>query len=94
MSELQKPVGLVAGGQVIVGTVVTATSFGLFVEIVPGRLDGLLRFDQTPYAEIAKLYRVGQRIEVIVRAVDTAKEVVRLEMLPDPTRYEGFWLKK
>lgn len=80
----------------IVGTIVNVASFGLFVELVPrgasfGALDGLLLFDRTPYQEIARLYRVGQELEVVVRDVDANKEIVRLEMLPDPTHYAGFW---
>jgi ribosomal protein S1 len=94
MAEIRKPVHLVAEGQVIVGTVVNASPFNLFVELVPGRLDGVLPFDRTPYQEIARLYRVGDKVEVVVRDVDPQKEVVRLEMLPDPTQYDGFWSKQ
>jgi ribosomal protein S1 len=94
MTEFRKPVNLVTEGQVIVGTVVNVAPFGLFVELVPGRLDGLLWFDRTPYHEIARLLRVGQNVEVIVSDVDLLKEVVRLELLPDPTRHTGFWPKR
>jgi ribosomal protein S1 len=93
VTEIRNPIDLVAEGQVIVGTVVNVAPFGLFVELVPGRLDGVLLFDRTPYPEIARLCRAGDKLEVSVRVVDPQKERVRLEMLPDPTRYEGFWPK-
>jgi ribosomal protein S1 len=91
MTSLRKPVDLVTEGQVIVGTVCDVAPFGLFVEIVPGRLDGLLRFGSALYPEIARLFKSGERIEVVVRTIDLQREAVYLDLLPDPTRYDGFW---
>jgi hypothetical protein len=79
---------------VIGGTVLNVAPFGLFVELVPGRLEGILRSVQTPYAEIARIFRVVQRVEVIVKDVNPQKEVVRVELLPDPTRHDGFWQRQ
>jgi ribosomal protein S1 len=87
----RKPVHLVAEGQVISGRVVNVAPFGLFIEIVPGVLDGLLRYEKTTYPDIARLYGGSDILDVIVKDVDVQRETVRLELLPDPSRYDKFW---
>jgi hypothetical protein len=79
----------VAEGQVVSGVVVNVAPFGLFVTVAP-RLDGLLLFDRTPLPEIARRFRVGDALEVLVRAVDAERVTVYLELIADPTRYEGY----
>jgi hypothetical protein len=46
------------------------------VQIAP-RLDGLLVFDRTPYPEIARLCRVGDALEVVVRLVDVDRDELK-----------------
>jgi ribosomal protein S1 len=85
----------ISEGDRIQGTVVHVTAFGLFVEIrAPALMDALLSFDRTPCPEIARLFRVGDKVEVVVTEVNVDKETVRVELLPDPTIYEGFWAVK
>jgi ribosomal protein S1 len=84
------PIMQVVEGQVLSGTVVGVAPFGLYILVAP-RLDGLLSFDRTPYPEIAKLFRVGDTLEVRVRIANVERDDLRLELLPDPTRYQGYW---
>jgi ribosomal protein S1 len=85
------PVWLVQEGQIIRGQVMDIASFGVFIELIPNTLDGLLEFAHTPYVELAENLKVGDVLEVMVDQVDLQKEKVRLRLLPDSTKYEGFW---
>jgi len=85
---------LLSEGTIYQGVVEFVAPFGLFILLVDGQKSGLLRFDQTPYPEIARLFQVGQSIEVIAATVDVQREVVHVQLLPDPTRYQGFWPQK
>jgi ribosomal protein S1 len=82
---------LLREGKVYRGVVRHVVPFGLAIELVEGQNDGLLWFDRTPYPEIARLLLVGQTVEVIATVVDVEREIVRVQLLPDPTRYDGFW---
>jgi len=76
------------------GIVRNRTPFGLFIELIAGQEDGLLRFDSTPYPEIAKLFHEGDAVEVVVTTVDVGREVVRVQLLSDATLYDGFWKRR
>ena len=85
------PIWLVEEGQIIRGTVCVIADFGLFIELVPRQLDGLLLYDRTPYREIAENAKIGDGLDVVVAEINDQTERVRLELLPDSTRYEAFW---
>lgn len=85
---------LLSEGTVYRGVVRNVAPFGVFIELVEGQKDGLLLFDQTPYQEVARLLQVGQSVDVVATTVDVDREVVRVKLLPDPTRYKGFWSQR
>ncbi len=74
-------------GRMLAGRVDWVTGFGLFVGLEFGGagIDGLLRFDQTPYPEVARRYRVGDVIYVVVTAVDCERGKISLALPAEPT---------
>lgn len=88
---LKAQMQLLSEGTVYRGIVRDVASFGLFIELIPGQQEGVLHFHQTPYEEIARSLNPGQTVEVVATTVDVEREVVRVKLLPDPTRYQGFW---
>ena len=89
--SLKARMELLEEGKVYRGVVRHVVTFGLFVELIEGQEHGLLYFDRTLYPEIARLLQVGQSVKVIATVVDAQRESVRVQLLPDPTRYDGFW---
>jgi ribosomal protein S1 len=85
---------LLREGAVYRGVVCSVAPFGVFVELIAGQQEGLLAFDRTPYPEIARQLRTGDVVEVVAIAVDVDREQVRVALLPDATRYDGFWTRR
>jgi ribosomal protein S1 len=89
--SLKARMELLEEGKIYRGIVRNVAPFGLFVELIEGQEDGVLLLERTPYPEIARLLQPGQAVEVITTVVDVELEVVRVKLLPNPTRYDGFW---
>ena len=82
-------------GQVLAGRVGWLADFGLFVGLDLGGvgIDGLLRFDQTPYPEVARGYRVRELIYVAVTAVDRERCKISLALPAEPTADGWRWFQ-
>lgn len=80
-------------GRLLIGRVGWVAEFGLFVglELDGAGLDGLLRFDQTPYPEVAGRYRVGDVIHVVVTAVDCERCKISLALPAEPAADGWRW---
>ncbi len=68
-------------GDVLDGTVVSVTSYGLFVDV--GVADGLVHRSEITWAkglEPTSLYRAGQRIRVVVMSVDRERQRISLSI--------------
>jgi ribosomal protein S1 len=78
------PVHLVNEGQLVLATVVNVADFGVFVELVPRKLDGLIHFKMTGDPDRVRALRVGQAVPVIVTTVDRDELRVFVDVAPDP----------
>ena len=78
------PVHLVTEGQAVSAKVVTVAYFGVFVELVPDRLDGLIHFEMTGDPDRVRALQVGQSVPVVVTIVDRDRLRVFVDVTPDP----------
>jgi len=93
-SRIKAIIAIPEVGEVYKGTVKNITTFGAFVEIMPGK-EGLLHISEIDWARVANVedvLKVGQEVEVKLIEVDTKTGKLKLSrkaLLPRPPRQEG-----
>lgn len=88
--ERQQQIQLFKEGQEVVGCVRYISPDRLFLELVEC-VDGVLEVARTPYPDIAFALRVGDAVPVTVRSIALENEMIRLELIPDLSRYSEYW---
>jgi polyribonucleotide nucleotidyltransferase len=94
MNRIKSIIAIPEVGEIYTGKIKNITTFGAFVEIMPGK-EGLLHvseIDWTRVANVEDVLKVGEDVEVKLIEVDTKTGKLKLSrkvLLPRPPRQEG-----
>jgi polyribonucleotide nucleotidyltransferase len=94
MNRIKAIIAIPEVGEIYTGKIKNITTFGAFVEIMPGK-EGLLHvseIDWTRVANVEDVLKVGEEVEVKLIEVDTKTGKLKLSrkvLLPRPPRQEG-----